>query len=753
MSTNIHHRPFKKTVLRTPLFPVNFYKTLTSGRTISEKKLKETFDDALVREAVFLASPPLYEELVKWANGEITEKKKQEKLKYALLKYLSRMSARCTPFGLFAGCAVGSLGDKTELTLHKPEDHKKHTRLDMNYLVALSQNLAKDRAIKKQLLFFPNTGIYEAGNQLRYVEYGYINTQRHHHIVAVDNSVYLDKILQAAKQGKKLKDLASLLVDEENTEEEAQSFVDELVESQLLISELEPSVSGPEFLGQILQVLSKLKKVSPIVKTLKEVESELLEIDLNMGNPVGRYYQISDKLKGLNTEFDLKFLFQTDMVLSPKAHVLSDTVVGSVKKAVSLFNKITLPPQETFLNQFREAFYDRFEEREVSLSKALDVEMGIGYKQNQGSAEVNPLVDDLVLPIKNATTQDVKRTSIDVLFQKKFFEAIIQKEYTIVLTDGDFKDFEENWDDLPDTMSTMIEVVMVDGRQKIKCSGIGGSSAGNLLGRFCHGDEQLNELVQEIVNIETEMNTDKILAEIVHLPESRVGNILMRPAFRKHEIPYLAKSVLDTDSQIPIEDLTLSVKNGNHIVLKSKKHGREVIPHLTNAHNYSANALPIYHFLCDMQAQGKRGYLGINLGAFIQEYDFIPRIEYHDLVLSEAIWNIKKLDIERLQKHADEEEKLIDLMNGFRKERTIPQFVMLTDGDNELLINLENLDSVRMLLDTVRKRESFKLTEFLFGEDGVVKSEDNQAYYANQIVLAFYNSEMSNNNLGYQPES
>jgi len=146
-----------------------------------------------------------------------------------------------------------------------------------------------------------------------------------------------------------------------------------------------------------------------------------------------------------------------------------------------------------------------------------------------------------------------------------------------------------------------------------------------------------------------------------------------------------------------------------------------------------------------MQIQGNRGYLGINLVSFTQEYDFIPRIEYRDLILSEAVWTIKKTDIETLQKQVNEDEKLIDLMNGFRKERTIPQFVMLTDGDNELLINLENLDSVRMLLDTIRKRESFKLTEFLFGEDGVVKSEDDQAYYANQIVLTFYNSERNKN--------
>lgn len=315
-----------------------------------------------------------------------------------------------------------------------------------------------------------------------------------------------------------------------------------------------------------------------------------------------------------------------------------------------------------------------------------------------------------------------------------------EKEYTIKITDNDFKGFDENWNNLPDTMSAMVEIVNIGGKQKIKCSNLGGSSAGNLLGRFCHGDERLNQYTRQIIDFESEANQDKLLAEIVHLPESRTGNILMRPTFRKFEIPYLAKSVLNKENQLPIEDLMVSVKNGNFISLRSKKHNKEVIPHLTNAHNYSSNALPVYQFLCDMQTQNKRGYLGINLGPFTNEYEFIPRIEYEDLILSEAIWNLKKPDIEPLLKVMDSNQVFSLALKKFKQEKRIPQFVLLTDGDNELLINFENLTSVRMLLQTVKKRPHFKLTEFLFNENGIVKSTDGKEYYTNQVVLSFYNS-------------
>ncbi|WP_430411294.1 lantibiotic dehydratase family protein [Kordia sp.] len=736
------YKNFSKYILRTPLFSFSSYQELTAKTEISDEDFKTVCENPVVREALFLASPSLFEEMNRWLEGEKEDPKKGQKLRYSILKYISRMSSRCTPFGLFAGCSVGEFGEETAIELKGSAQNKRHTRLDMNYLVALSQDLVTNKKIREQLLFFPNSSIYKAGPQLRYIEYKYFNSRRHHHIVAVDDTEYLAVVLEKASHGASLSQLASLLVDDEISIEEATEFIEELVSSQLLISELEPSVSGPEFLDQICNVLERLQGVEDILKALKEADKKITKIDQSIGNNPSVYLELSEFLQQLDTDFELKFMFQTDMVLQNTKNTLSQSVVDDIQKGYALLNRLTFPQSTTTLTKFRDAFHERFEEREVPLSTALDVEIGIGYKQDQGAGDVNPLVDNIMIPGRQAKNpmMEVRWSSINGFMQQKLIDAFKNDDYVITLNADDFKDYDLNWDDLPDTMSCMIEILDgEDGQHKIKFSGGGGSSAANLLGRFCHGDQELFDYTQEMADMEAEMNKDKILAEIVHLPESRVGNILMRPDLRKYEIPYLAKSIKDEEDQLPIDDLMVSVKNHSKVLLRSKKYNKEVVPHLTNAHNYSANSLPIYHFLADMQTQGIRGGVGFGLGPFSGDFAFVPRVEFNNLILSDATWNLKKSHIEPLLKSKNDNDKLTAEIKTLRDSLKIPQYVMLADGDNELLVNFGNLTSVRMLLDTVSKRGAFKLTEFLFSESGVVK--EGKEYYTNQVVVSFYNEQ------------
>ena len=180
----------------------------------------------------------------------------------------------------------------------------------------------------------------------------------------------------------------------------------------------------------------------------------------------------------------------------------------------------------------------------------------------------------------------------------------------------------------------------------------------------------------------------------------------------------------------------VSVKN-NKILLRSKKENKEVIPYLTNAHNFSSNALPVYNFLCEIQTQGKNRHLGVNSGYLDELYEFVPRIEYESIVLREASWNLTKSDIECLSASTTNQDKFTDEISQFRNKYKIPQYIKVGHKDNLLVINFKNLDSVLLFLKIVKKMPKFSITEFLATEDTAIKR--NGEYFVNQIIVSYYN--------------
>ena len=207
-------------------------------------------------------------------------------------------------------------------------------------------------------------------------------------------------------------------------------------------------------------------------------------------------------------------------------------------------------------------------------------------------------------------------------------------EHVVELSDEDVKGVEALWDDLPDTMSVMCQILQdQENKRSVYIKSTGGQSAANLLGRFCHLDEQIFKHTLAITEKETDLHPDVIFAEIVHLPESRIGNILLRPVLRPHEIPYLAKPGVFGKFELKLDDLYISVKN-NRIVLYSKRLNKTIVPRMSTAHNYSGqNPMPVYHFLCDIQHQNERSGLWFSWNEALQKMDYLPRVVSEFLTL------------------------------------------------------------------------------------------------------------------------
>ncbi|WP_343686611.1 lantibiotic dehydratase family protein [Chryseobacterium gleum] len=726
---------FEKYIVRTPLFSCKEFQEIASKDEISDRVLKGIYCNPVFQEAIYLASPYLHGELKKWIHSEKTFTSKElQKLKNSLLKYYSRMSTRSIPFGLFTEVGLGRFANEY-LTLTKDDQRTtrsllRDTKLDMHFLVNLSNHFVKLPEIKNRLVFYPNNNIYKIRNRIRYIEYEYTSIKRDYIISSALLSEDLQNVLEYSQHGKTIDEIAEILINEEITKAEAVDFLNELINNQILVSELEPNVSENDFFELIISVLQRINAQKE-VGILISIKSQLDELDQNIGNPITLYSKLENLIKSLNTEYEQKYLFQTDLYKEDEL-ILPSRWKKELKTAISFLNKITLSHKETHFSMFKKAFYERFERQEIPLSYALDTELGIGYGQNKANQGLHPYLEDLEFSLSQENDNiKIELDPFQQVINDKIQQALLYNQTIIELFDDDFKNFNESWDDLPETISFMAEIVSENNEEKLFLNGGGGSSAANLLARFCSEKSEVRNLVQAIVRKEeifqqAQYTNNKILAEVIHLPEARIGNVIRRPSLRQYEIPYLAKSVLPEEQQILIDDLFISLKN-DRIVLRSKKLNKEVKPYLTNAHNYSVNSLPVYHFLCDLYSQNIRPGLYVNCGDLKNIYQFLPRIEYKNIILSKAWWRVTEKELSRLSIFIYDEtvqkEKLLSEIRSWRKQRQIPQWIQWVQSDNKLTINLENYNLVIIFIDTIKKLKSITIEEFLYNENDDLKRE------------------------------
>lgn len=729
--------------------PEELERALAADRERLRERLRALCARPEILEALFLASPSLVDGLPLWLDQP--ENKKGQRVERVLVRYFYRMAARATPFGLFSGCSLGSLGAESRLGLSPRGTYERHTRLDMDYLFALCEELGRDPQIREGLLYRPNSSLYRAAGRLRYAEARLVKKVRSHHLVAVEPTDYLEDTLDRAAAGARIADLAAALVtsdpDGEITSEDATEYIGELIDSQILVSDLSPLVTGPEAVHELIDLLQGLPGDAPVAAAkLAEARDELAALDAGgPGAPPDRYRALAQRLEALPTPVELARLFQLDMVKPGDQPTLGAAVVDEILRGIDLLRRLS-PRRQDLLDTFRRDFTERYGEgREVLLVEALDEEIGIGFERSSDvGAEASPLLLGLPLapPANDATVTWGPRESY--LFDR-LTEALTGGAREIEITAKDTERLSPysgpdggEPPPLADAFQVMVHVAaaspeaLAAGDFQILLGGAVGPSGARLLGRFCHADPELHRQVEAHLRQEEAHAPEAIYAEIVHLPQGRIGNILSRPVLRCHEIAFLGRSGAPREDQIPVTDLTVTVR-GPRIVLRSRRLGREVIPRLTSAHNYRRGSLGIYRFLCMLQNQGNQGGAVWSWGPF-DNSPFLPRVTAGRLVLARATWMIAGDEIKELLKPTGATR--FAALRAWRERRRIPRLASLADGDNELLIDFENILSVETFLDLVEDRDRARLAE-VYPDPDRLCARGPEGRFIHEILVPF----------------
>lgn len=726
-------------VLRTPLLPFDEYARWAALRADVEPRgapereygvlrdhLLALFDRPTLRDALFVASPELHRAAAPFLRGETGGG--EPRVVRSLARYLARAATRPTPFGLFAGCSVLPIGAGTSLRIEGAARYRRHSRLDMDYVAELARAVGNDPAARRAVPLRANTSLHAAAGRIHYVETVYLERLRRYLLVSAEPSEALRATLERARGAPDLRVLAGALADDEVSLAEAEEYVEELLDAQLLVPGIEPAITGREAAAVLADDLAAANVCEGVAAALVETLARLRTLDAEgVGARVEGYARAAEPLAGLPVEADRARLYQVDLFKPAAAAAsLGADVVAEIARGAELLARVC--PRSDPLDDFMERFVERYERREVPLLEALDEEVGIALGAGPATAAAQRR-------LQVARAHDLWLAELRVRAAAAGARAVELEERDLVRLDP------RPPASLPEAFGAMATLMagspaaLARGDFRVLLHSVTGPPGAGLLGRFCHLDDELRARTEEYLRTEEALRPDAVFAEVVHLPQGRVGNVIARPTFRDYEIPFLGRSSLPPHRQILPEDLTVSVVN-RRLVLRSRRLGREVVPRLTCAHAFTPpTQLPVYRFLGLLQAHGTSRLLSWQWGGHRADAAFLPRVTAGRLVLARARWTIAPPEIESLTKARGAEG--YDRVRRWAEERELPRRVMLAEADQFLPVDLDNVVSVDVLLGLLRRHPGpAELTEALPAADELC-AHGPEGAFVHELVVPF----------------
>ncbi len=562
--------PLGSFMIRAPLFPVEAYRrlgTATAGNTTELSAINPR-----VQLALAVGSRSLLDELERDASSLRDTLRRDRKL----LRYLIRMATRPTPYGLFAGVALGQWGETTDLTIDDPAAHIQ-ARLDMGWLMSLIWQLEKVPDVRKHLHWVTNTAVYLSNSRVFLHERAMPKTSADTSGISLRATTAVKRALELAHRPIAYTDLAQALLASipGATHEKVETLLTELWQQTLLLSDLRPPLTGDCSPAEYLQQrLSTMPPTIALAESFTALQTQVHAWEIAPWE--ARLYDFRTLIKqieyftqGFEATFGLmpniqtqppsavrdtisapalskplkagtdEALLQVDMGMQLAGHSLPVHVGTDVAHMAEVLLRLTpIPHGPTTLAPYRRAFLDRYgQDREVPLVELVDQNFGLGVPE---------IANGIVAPGEDEQQRARRNhTLIELALSAQ------QERQLVVELDEVLLKRLEMWIPDPATAPLSLDLniflataslaeIDAGHYQVVLGPNVGGQQAGCNLGRFALllGNEGI-KILQEAAAREANLVPQCLLAEIVYLPkEDRMGNVTIRPATHQYELNY-----------------------------------------------------------------------------------------------------------------------------------------------------------------------------------------------------------------------
>jgi thiopeptide-type bacteriocin biosynthesis protein len=672
------YEPLDFVLVRAPLLPVESYSNLRAAEghgLVPSQPGSLLPRDPLIRRALAVGSVALSDAL---AHSSDTDPKASHHLG-SLLRYLIRMSTRPTPYGMFAGVALGRWGSKTTLAL-APARPRTRTRPDMEWLYRMVSELEARPGVRRHLRLVANSCAFVRGGRVWLPEKAFGGNETP---LSVRATRMVEQALSAARLPIPWQALFACLREAapDAPSEKIEKLIDELCSQTLLLTDLRPALTMPEPARYVAERLFEIPGAEDRIKELRWLLDWCDGWDRQPDDEASAAYCAMAARTGMAS----RPAVQVDMAIETAGREINRAVGREAARAAELLLRLSpLPSGASYWTAYRNAFHVRYGvNREVPVLELLDGSFGLGQPWNYSA---------------NTAISPSKATQRASTLMNFALDALHTHNRTIELDDEAIEELStspQNAKSGPVSMDLYAFVAahsaaaMDDGDfQIIIGPNLGSMAAGRNLGRFADllGADAVNALSQA-AREEERRAPGRIWAELVYEPrQGHAANVVVRPAIRSHEIVLGAVSGVDGDRVIPVNELSVSVMEDRFRLTWSKT-GEEVIVcagHMLN----NLRAPAVVRFLAELSHEGETSLSGFDWGP-ASTLPFLPRVCSGRVVLRPAEWRIDASTRSR-DLASGERGLFAEALPKWRSKWGVPRHIYLSSGDNRLLLDLED---------------------------------------------------------------
>lgn len=716
MKTKLKHSGF--CVLRTPKLPIEDIYKIPVGKLELKYFIMKWIENSDVKESIYLASSSLYDRVENLTKSGIEYF--DDKMLVTLVKYYIRMASRPTPFGTFSAVGFLHIGGTESLSLKEKFEFRKEYRLSFSYLNLLKEKIECDTKNLPFMTYRINDTFLNKRDRGFYIDYTTGISGRKYKVSSVEIDDALNCILSIKKEKYTFSDILTSIYNTYPDEDEKNilKYLHQLVKEKVLITDVELPIqsSSPDFdycnkLIQSLPMSDDLKLLHSSISDLKSISKE--EFSFN------HVEAVKDKLAAVLGKKHAD-MFQVDSFVNNERISISSELVTNILEAVP-YIELLFPGDNNELNKFVDIFNSMYEGRFIPILEVLNDEFGIS--QTIEARNSSDLLSGMNLRATKNKKTDFLEESISKLIVDSSIEEI-RLENIIINFEGNKPE-----SNLPRSFATMVTVYEGVDEPVVRLHGFYGPSAANLIARFSYLNDSLLKNLKEHLKHEENGQPGVVYAEIVHLPDGKVGNIICRPPLRDYTIDVLSSNKSECSTNISLSEIFVFVKDGK-VRLWSSRINKEIIPRLSSAHNYNHNNIGLYRFLCMVQGQSA-SVPSIRVPAIFSKMGITPRLRFKNLILVPKQWIINRKEFLKDYRELNDLNELI-------KKYSLDRFVCIGDGDNILTIDLANPNTFSILISETKNKNNIVFIESL-DTNAQSSLEVNDRKFSHEVIIPILN--------------